>query len=320
MNEASPRHSSPILDSPGATRGDKRRQSPDVTRWHGSCLTHDMADQPKDTDQRRRGVLQGAGVALLGGLMLATEPALAQGTRPTNGSARNNGPLGARLQGVQHFGLTVQNMDRAYAFYTEVLGGTEVMRDGDFQGERIHNTLLTDQEIEARARRVNPRAMGIPDLKSGAQRLDVRFIQFDNVVIELLQYRDAEQPAGSAGTFAEPLDHMSPAFPRMMHICFHIRDDVDFNKFIADLETESARRGMTQVRANRVVTVRTEQERRATALDANSNGITAGKSNGWRLIYCKGCEGEQLEFVQALGPVKRVFDGARAARQKGAGR
>ena len=39
--------------------------------------------------------------------------------------------------------------------------------------------------------------MGIPDLRSGAQRLDVRFIQFDNVVIELLQYRDAEQPAGS---------------------------------------------------------------------------------------------------------------------------
>ena len=25
---------------------------------------------------------------------------------------------------------------------------TEVMRDGDFHGERIHNTLLTDQDIE----------------------------------------------------------------------------------------------------------------------------------------------------------------------------
>ena len=60
-------------------------------------------------------------------------------------------PLGPRLRGVQHFGVTVQNMDRAFTFYTEVLGGTEVMRDGDFQGERIHNTLLTDQEIEARA-------------------------------------------------------------------------------------------------------------------------------------------------------------------------
>jgi hypothetical protein len=53
----------------------------------------------------------------------------------------NNGPLGGRLQGVQHFGVTVQNMNRAFEFYTEVLGGNEVMSDGDFQGERIHNTL-----------------------------------------------------------------------------------------------------------------------------------------------------------------------------------
>jgi hypothetical protein len=73
---------------------------------------------------------------------------------------------------------------------------------------------------------------------------------------------------------------------------------------------------MTQVRANRVITVATEQERLATPIEANSNGITEGQSNGWRLIYCKGPEGEQLEFVQALGPVKRIFDGAREARQK----
>jgi catechol 2,3-dioxygenase-like lactoylglutathione lyase family enzyme len=207
-------------------------------------------------------------------------------------------------------------MDRAFAFYTEVLGGTEVMRDGDFHGERIHNTLLTDQEIEARVRQVNSRAIGIPDLRGGAQRLDVRFIQFDNVVIELLQYRDAEQPAGSGAAFAEPLRNMSPAFPRMMHICFHLREDVDFNKFIADLEAEAARRGMTQVRANRVITVTTEQERLAAPIEANSNGITDGQSNGWRLIYCKGPEGEQLEFVQALGPVKRVFDSALEARRR----
>ncbi|TAJ25866.1 MAG: lactoylglutathione lyase, partial [Reyranella sp.] len=207
-----------------------------------------MSDS-KENDEagiERRDVLVAAGAAMIGGLAAsAAIPAAAQ--------SANNAPLGARLRGVQHFGLTVQNMDRAFEFYTEVLGGTEVMRDGDFQGERIHNTLLTDQEIEARVRRVNPRAMGVPDLRRGAQRLDVRFIQFDNVVIELLQYRDAGKPAAE-GSFAEPLDHMSPAFPRMMHICFHIRDDVDFNKFIADLEAESARRGMTQVKANRIVT------------------------------------------------------------------
>jgi catechol 2,3-dioxygenase-like lactoylglutathione lyase family enzyme len=265
---------------------------------------------------RRRDILQGAGAVLLGGLASAcASPAFAQ-SGPRTDPASQIGGLGARLQGVQHFGLTVQSMDRAFSFYTDVLGGTEVMRDGDFHGERIHNTLLTTQEIEARVRKVNPRTMGIPDLRSGAQRLDVRFIQFDNVVIELLQYRDAEQPAGSGSAFAEPLGHMSPAYPRMMHICFHIRDDVDFNQFIADLEAESAKRGMSQVRANRVLTLSTERERLAAPLEANSNPITEGKSNGWRLIYCTGSEGEQLEFVQALGPVKRVFDGAREARKK----
>jgi hypothetical protein len=34
-----------------------------------------------------------------------------------------DGPLGRRLQGVQHFDVTVQNMDRPFEFYTEVLGG-----------------------------------------------------------------------------------------------------------------------------------------------------------------------------------------------------
>lgn len=278
-----------------------------------------MRDQTTDdTDIQRRCLIQAAGFTIAGGMLFPTAGAAeaATDTRPAIAAARNNDPVGARLQGVQHFGVTVQNMDRAYAFYTEVLGGTEVMRDGDFHGERIHNTLLTDQEIEARVRQVNPRTLGIPDLKGGAQRLDVRFIQFDNVVIELLQYRDATQPAGSGAAFAEPLDHMSPAFPRMMHICFHIRDDVDFNKFIADLEAESARRGMPQVRANRVITVATEKERLAAPLESNSNGITEGKSNGWRLIYCKGPEGEQLEFVQALGPVKRTFDDALQARRR----
>src|SRR5262249_50161568 len=145
------------------------------------------------------------GAAALGGIAaqaIAT-PALADTAGGDISVARNDGPLGARLQGVQHFGVTVQNMDRAYEFYTEVLGGTEVFRDGDFHGERIHNTLLTDQEIEARQRKVNARTLGIPNLRDGEQRLDVRFIQFDNVVIELLQYRDADQPAGSGDSFAE---------------------------------------------------------------------------------------------------------------------
>lgn len=265
-------------------------------------------------DPGRRDVLRTAGVALVAaaGTVLAT-PATAQGL---SAAARNSGPLGARLQGVQHFGLTVQNMERAYEFYTEVLGGTEVFRHGDFQGDAVHNTLLADQDIQANELGVNPRTIGVPDLRGGAQRLDVRFIQFDNVVIELLQYRDADQPMGGPRAFAEPVEHMSPAFPRMMHICFHIRDDVDFNKFITDLEAESARRGMTQVRANRIIRVNTEAERRAAPQSANTNKVTVAPSDGWELIYCKGPEGEQLEFVKAIGPVKQRFANTLAARQR----
>ena len=245
-------------------------------------------------------------------------PVLAQNASPNAGASgnRNNAALGARLQGVQHFGLTVHNMDRAFEFYTEVLGGNEVMRDGDFQGEKIHNTLMTDQEIVARERKVNPRTIGVPNLRGGEQRLDVRFVQFDNVVLELLQYRDAQQPMVSGDSWAEPRDPMSPAYPRSMHICFYIRDDVDFNKFIDDLEAESARRGMTQVKANRVITVTSEQERQNAPIDANTNKITEGKSNGWALIYCKGPDGEQLEFVQALAPVKRTFQDAFETRRR----
>jgi catechol 2,3-dioxygenase-like lactoylglutathione lyase family enzyme len=292
---------------------------------HGeNTMSNDANDADGLIDPSRRNVLRAAGGAAIGGVaagaLASNTPAFAQTAASPNPGAvsvnRNNAPLGARLQGVQHFGLTVQNMDRAFAFYTEVLGGNEVMRDGDFQGEKIHNTLLTGEEIIARERRVNPRTIGVPDLKGGAQRLDVRFVQFDNVVIELLQYRDAQQPMGSGDSFAEPRDHMSPAYPRSMHICFYIRDDVDFNKFIADLEAESARRGMTQVKANRIVTVTTEAERRAAPMDSNTIKITEGQSNGWSLIYCKGPEGEQLEFVQALGPVKKTFEAAMDARRR----
>ncbi|MDA9403171.1 VOC family protein [Bradyrhizobium sp. CCBAU 45389] len=277
----------------------------------------DKADNA--TDMGRRVLLQTAGAAVVTGLVAGTAAdaqAATQGATSMSPAERNEAPLGARLQGVQHFGLTVQNMERAYQFYTEVLGGTEVFRHGDFQGDEVQNTLLADQEIEANARGVNPRTIGVPDLRSGAQRLDVRFIQFDNVVIELLQYREADQPMGGAKSFAEPVEHMSPAFPRMMHICFYVRDDVDFNKFIADLEAESARRGMTQVRANRTIRVMTEADRKAAPRSTNTNRVTAEPSNGWELIYCKGPEGEQLEFVKALGPVKQRFSEALAKRQQ----
>jgi catechol 2,3-dioxygenase-like lactoylglutathione lyase family enzyme len=289
-----------------------------------SEISHEANKMSIDTNNNselnnpgRRELMRKAGAVAIGGLAASRAtaglaPAMGQGT--TDGARHS--ALGARLQGVQHFGLTVQNMDRAYEFYTRVLGGTEIMRDGDFQGDVIHNTLLLTEELGAKQRHVNPRALGVPDLRGGAQRLDVRFIQFDNVVIELLQYRDSNQPQGSGDSFAPPNENTSPAFPRSMHICFYIRDDVDFNQFVHDLETESANRGMTNVKANRIINSGSEQERLNAPLSTMTNRITSGQSDGWTLIYAKGPEGEQLEFVQVRGHAKRVFGGAHESRRQ----
>jgi catechol 2,3-dioxygenase-like lactoylglutathione lyase family enzyme len=273
-----------------------------------------MKHAGEPADPLRREALYVAGASAVAAFTMSPLPP--GNTASAAVANRDAESLGRRLQGVQHFGVTVQNMDRAFEFYTDVLGGTEVMRDGDFHGEPVHYTLLTGEEIIANEAGVNPRTMAVPDLAGGTQRLDVRFVQFDNVVIELLQYRDAGQPQGSGHSFAEPREHMSPAYPRSMHICFYVRDDVDFNKFIHDLEAEAARRGMTQVRANRSIKVTTEAARTAAPMDANTLKIAEGQSNGWSLIYCKGPEGEQLEFVQALGPVRQTFAEAEAKRER----
>ncbi|MGJ5816758.1 VOC family protein [Paludibaculum fermentans] len=270
------------------------------------------------TPNRRQAVQSLAGLTLVS--VGSVTPAAGQSGAAHSAAGaipKSGGSLGSRIRGVQHFGVTVQNMNRAFEFYTEVLGGTEVMRDGDFQGEPIHNTLLLHEEIAAKQQHVNPRTVGIPDLRHGAQRLDVRFVQFDNLVIELLQYRDQEQPEGSGSSFAPPHERTSPAYPSSTHICFYIKDDTDFDQFVHDLEAESARRGMTNVKANRTRAAASDVERLKAPLDSNTIKITQGRSNGWSLIYCKGPEGEQLEFVQVLGQVKQTFDGSLEQRQKG---
>lgn len=266
----------------------------------------------------RREVLRTTTAMAVAGLArpgLAVTKAISQGGNSV--SSRDNASLGNRILGFQHFGMTVQNMNRAFEFYTEVLGGTEIMRDGDFHGDRIHNTLMLNDELEALAQSVAPATLGVPDLRGGQQRLDVRFIQFDNMVLELLHYRDSNQVEGNGAAWAPPHTMRSPAYPRSLHLCFHLRDDIDFNKFVSDLEAESSRRGMLNVRVNRIVSVRTEEERKHTPLETMSNKITEGKSNGWALIYARGPEGEALEFVQALGPVKQIFDSSFQTRHQG---
>ncbi len=220
-----------------------------------------------------------------------------------------------RMSAVQHFGITVTDIARAHEFYTEVLGGTEVLRDGDFQGAGIQNTLMQVDENDARASGINPRSAGVPDLRGGAQRLDVVFIQFDNVVVELLQYRDANQERWKRGTYAPARRFTSPAFPTNMHVSFEVHPDANFDQFIHDLERAAHARGMTAVRCNRIVDAKDDAARAAAPIEAYANEIRVGVSNGWSLAYCKGPEGEQLEFNQVHAPIDAKFRAAQGVRK-----
>ncbi len=211
------------------------------------------------------------------------------------------------IKGVQHVGVTVSNISRAYEFYTEILGGVEILRDGDFHGDTIHNTLLQIDELKSKSKGVIPSVDGVPNLRNGTQRLDVVFIQFPNIVIELLQYRNASQKEWTAGSFVPTHLKTSPAFPTNMHISFEVSPEIDFDKFLRDLEEESHKRGMLNVQCNRIIEVQSEKERLNTPVSSSSFKIKEGVSNGWSLCYCKGPEGEQLEFNQVKEPIKSKF-------------
>ena len=48
----------------------------------------------------------------------------------------------------------------------------------------------------------------------------------------------------------------------------------------------------------------------------HDHGRGSGASNVWSIVYCKGPEGEQLEFVQVLNPVKQTFGTAQSSRRQ----
>lgn len=184
-------------------------------------------------------------------------------------------------------------MERAFEFYTEVLGGTPILTGNGFKGPEIHNALLEKEELDHQS--------SVPNLRDGVDELDVRFIQFDNVVIELLNYHRARTEGQELSTFPAFAAETSPAIINSMHISFYLRDDVDVEQFASDLESKAAERGFDKVKINRirrgadgdVKTFRVEQE--------------GNSFDGWDLIYLKGPSGEQLEFNRVTRRAKEAF-------------
>jgi len=234
--------------------------------------------------------------------------------------------LGRYLQGVQHVGVTVDDMAKSLEFYIEVLGGKLAVAGNGFYGDVLQNTLFQKEELDASERRVDPRSLGVPEIRTGAnEALDVVFISFGNTCLELLHFRDAKKDANAPNTF--PKLPPGVGHGNAGHISFYVKDDVDLNAFAKRLEEECRRRGIDNVVCNRIIQVKSEKERRDAALKHCANKFwndpeyfvegysdgDFGEFLGWSLFYCKGPNGEQLEFNQVTRNVKGLFDKARRA-------
>lgn len=232
--------------------------------------------------------------------------------------------IGHYLQGVQHFGITVDDLDKSIEFYTEVLGGKIAISGNSFCGEVLLNTLFQKELIEAHSQGINPRRLGVPDILTGDQEvLDVRFISFGNTVLELLHFRDGKLTPSARNTI-EKLPGVV-GFANAPHISFHVKDDVTLNDFALILEQECDRRNI-DVRCNRVVTLYSEEDRKACEARFAANkfwddpdyfvdgysDLDFGDFHGWSLFYCKGPNGEQLEFNQVTRKAKESFQRAQS--------
>nr|WP_322661716.1 AtaL-like protein [Dendronalium sp. ChiSLP03b]MDZ8206788.1 AtaL-like protein [Dendronalium sp. ChiSLP03b] len=236
-----------------------------------------------------------------------------------NGKQVVKSGLGHYLQGVQHFGVTVQDMTQSLEFYTEVLGGVVVVAENNLTGDGMQNTLFQKEELDALAQGIDPKNSEIPSLRDAKEALDIKFLSFGNACVELIYFRDAatQNPHNSSvDRIPSHIGHVNA-----MHLSFHVKEDVDLNLFAQMLEEECQKRGMKNVVCNRVIRVKSEEERRKVALKYNSNKFWHepdssdidqpeehfGDLEGWALFYCKGPSGEQLEFNQATRTVKGHF-------------
>jgi catechol 2,3-dioxygenase-like lactoylglutathione lyase family enzyme len=227
--------------------------------------------------------------------------------------------LGYYLQGVQHFGITVGDMAKAMEFYTEVLGGKVAIAGDGFYGEIIQNTCFQKDYLDAIAKGVHPKTVGVPNIQSGEEEvLDVRFVSFGNTVVELIHFRDAKLTPNApnfCGTGPSGVGYVNAP-----HLSFHVKDDVDLNQFAIELEQECKRRGINLV-CNRIITVHSEEERQNVDPKYNANkfwrdddyfiegysDLDFGDFYGWSLFYAKGPNGEQLEFNQVTRGAKERF-------------
>ena len=230
---------------------------------------------------------------------------------------------------IQHVGVTTSDLHRSVLFYTQVMGGVEVkFAGGDgWKGDDVYQLLM--QAALLRGGIVSEFAANLST--AGSEVLDARYVAFDNVVMELLDYRSEEARLQRAlahsnvstfqhhrqGTPSFPMRSPSTVAPSVvgnMHISFNVRPSTDLNDFVAALEKTAHEHSYSEVYCNRVVPVTPGPDGHPNVSrvprEDNSYEVTNGPFEGWSLAYCKGPDGEQLEFNKVTGNATRDFDQA----------
>jgi len=235
---------------------------------------------------------------------------------------------------IQHVGVTTSNLTRSVLFYTSVMGGVEVQLNGgdNWDGDDVYQLLM-----QAALVRGGAAADWAADLSEGGKdTMNARYVSFDAVVMEFLDYHSKEAElqrlikTSNATTFPtsaqEVAQRLEDNFPRFsdsniapsvagnMHISFNVRPDTDLNKFVTALEATAQEMGYGEVYCNRVVPVTQgpngKPDTSSVAEENNSFVVVDGGFEGWHLAYCKGPDGEQLEFNQVMGKSKENFEQA----------
>ncbi len=213
---------------------------------------------------------------------------------------------------VQHVGLTTSDLKRSVKFYTEVLGGVEVIGAGGdgWRGDDVYQLLMQAAVIRGGGA-LNWAANITTD---GTDTMDARYVSFGSMIVELLDYHSDEAMLGRS-LFPKFSDsNVAPSVAGNMHISFNVRPEKDLNEFVVELEKQAHAAGYDNVLCNRLVPVNVGPDGRPNLkpvpVSENSLTVREGSFEGWSLAYCKGPDLEQLEFNQVKGKAKKVFDEA----------
>ena len=216
-------------------------------------------------------------------------------------------------QAIQHVGVTTSNLSKSVAFYTNVMGGVEVLNAGGngWRGDDVYQLLMQAAIIrggEAASFAANLSA-------AGSSQLDARYVSFGSMIVELLDYHSDEAVLQRSlfPKFSE--SNVAPSVAGNMHISFNVRPEKNLNDFVVALEGSAHERGFDEVLCNRLVPVKKDNATgrpnvKGVPVSDNSFEVTGGAFQGWSLAYCKGPDGEQLEFNQVKGKAKGLFDDA----------